>query len=152
MVRRIGCVRARRALENTKVSLSRALFFLVVVLSSVFLSSLSSFLSRLSLSYVLFFALSAFVFSLSLCLSFCLLLFSLFPALSRDSECLCARGFQRAPLCSAQKRARVHARKERERERDHTQRERERETRRERVNQYSLPTEVSLSLRSFSPA
>ena len=127
------------ARSKTQKSLSRALSFFWSSCSLLFFSPLSLLFSHVSLSLTFYFLL-------------CLLLFSLFPALSRDSECLCARGFHRAPLCRAQKRARVHARKERERERDHTHRERERETRRERVNQYSLPTEVSLSLRSFSPA
>ncbi|CAL6419786.1 unnamed protein product [Bathycoccus prasinos] len=65
---------------------------------------------------------------------------SRFP-LSRNSD-ESARGFQRAPLCCSETRAL---------QREKREREREKETReRERVNEHSLPTEVSL-LCSFSP-
>ena len=126
-----------RARKHKSLSLARSLFFGRRALFCF--SLLSLFFSLTSLSLL------RFIFR-SVC--FCFLSFLLFPAILNAS----VREVFRERHFAVLRNARACTREKREREKETTQRERERETRRERVNQYSLPTEVSLSLRSFSPA
>ena len=141
------------ARSKTQKSLSRALSFFWSSCSLLFFSPLSLLFSHVSLSLTFYFLLCLLLFSLFLSVSLSLsrsgLSFLLFPAILNASS---VREVFRERHFAVLRNARACTREKREREKETTHTERERETRRERVNQYSLPTEVSLSLRSFSPA